>query len=81
MINWYEVEAWAARFGEIGALTDIERQRIDLLAGIDAARKPLRGRVAAGLVRLGAKLDPKVVLIEESADGALAEGRLAAYLR
>jgi hypothetical protein len=82
MINWIEIEEWARTREDIAAqVTRIDRERIEVLQDHEASRRPVKARVAASLVRIGARLDPKTVVLHESGEDALFEGRLAAYLR
>jgi hypothetical protein len=85
MFNWQEVEGLARLRSEqlSQCLSDDEIARLELIAELEAARKPLKARLAHTLVRIGAWLDPGTVTIESphSDEGVLAEGRLSAYFR
>jgi hypothetical protein len=80
MFNWGEAEAAAAtRHVELSrCLERPQLERLELLQGLRAARRPLRSRLAMALVRMGARLDPATLAAHDS--DALAEGRLAGYL-
>lgn len=82
MFNWREIEELAtARLQQSHrCLSEPERLRIQFLDEIEAARRPLRSRLASALVRIGARLDPHVVVVRE-ADDAVLDGRQAVYLR
>lgn len=84
MFNWHEIEELARIRYELNheALTGPQRLKQQALEEMEALRRPLRSRLAEALVRLSARLDPKTVVITETAAGDhLVEGRLAAYLR
>ncbi|HXH22332.1 MAG TPA: hypothetical protein VNN10_09895 [Dehalococcoidia bacterium] len=79
MFNWLEAEAlaWMRQHEVERGL--IQAVWIAELREPEAARRPLRSRLASLLVRLGARLDPAAVAASDA--DALTEGRLAAYLR
>ena len=83
MFNWAELEEWARvqteRFTQ--SLSAAEVARLEVIEEYERSRKTLRGRLAAALVRFGARLDPDIVVLETPEAGdAVLEGRLAAYL-
>lgn len=81
MVNWMELEHWALScIAGSSRMTESQRLRMAYLEELEASRKPLKARLGEAMVRMGARLDPHTVIVEEPAD-SLYEGRLAAYLR
>ena len=83
MFNWSEIEeVYRMRLAEMAeSFSDADVAHLDAI-NEDAASRPLRSRLAAVLVRIGARLDPEAVahsgpFVDHE---VLAEGRLA-YLR
>jgi hypothetical protein len=85
MFNWSEIEEISRLRSEQQSqrLSADVLARLELQAELDAARKPLKARLAHTLVRIGARLDPGTVTIHRpiSDHDVLVEGPLSAYLR